>query len=396
MPLWFIEGMAEYLSIGPRSPQTAMWLRDAAIEDKLPRLQDLDNPRFFPYRFGHAFWAYVAGRWGDALIGKIMQAVAAPSATAAEAEARAAETGGPVQIAHNAVELIELATGQKRDDFSAAWHAAIRETYAVASGADSQGAGHRHCHRRADWKRIDECRAGPQSRRHEGRVSFGEGSAVDRSVPGRREDRQGDPQAARYLDRPALREPAVPGVGRRVGSRRVNCWRLAPFAGQASARDHRHQSREASSRRSSSRPTARSSIPRGRPTGTSSRSPGRPAARPISSCTTCAPGRRGGSPATCTRICSRPGRLTEPDWRSSPIATSPISTRSRSAATGWRRLRSRTPRSRQSTRACPATRSTRSGLATAPRSSSWRMPEAFRTPGASISARSKRPGSPTR
>ena len=131
MPLWFIEGMAEYLSIGPRHPQTAMWLRDAAIEDKLPRLQDLDNPRFFPYRFGHAFWAYVAGRWGDELIGRIMQAVAAPTATAAEAEARAADTGGPVQIARNAVELIELATGQKRDDFSAAWHAAIRETYAV-------------------------------------------------------------------------------------------------------------------------------------------------------------------------------------------------------------------------------------------------------------------------
>ena len=30
LPLWFIEGMAEYLSIGPVDPNTAMWLRDAA------------------------------------------------------------------------------------------------------------------------------------------------------------------------------------------------------------------------------------------------------------------------------------------------------------------------------------------------------------------------------
>jgi hypothetical protein len=30
LPLWFIEGMAEYLSIGSYDPHTAVWLRDAA------------------------------------------------------------------------------------------------------------------------------------------------------------------------------------------------------------------------------------------------------------------------------------------------------------------------------------------------------------------------------
>src|SRR6476469_7781674 len=30
LPLWFIEGMAEYLSIGPVDSNTAMWIRDAA------------------------------------------------------------------------------------------------------------------------------------------------------------------------------------------------------------------------------------------------------------------------------------------------------------------------------------------------------------------------------
>ena len=65
LPLWFIEGMAEYLSLGPVDPHTAMWLRDAARQETLPTINDLDNPKYFPYRWGQAFWAYVGGRWGD-------------------------------------------------------------------------------------------------------------------------------------------------------------------------------------------------------------------------------------------------------------------------------------------------------------------------------------------
>ncbi len=30
LPLWFIEGMAEYLSVGPVDPHTALWMRDSA------------------------------------------------------------------------------------------------------------------------------------------------------------------------------------------------------------------------------------------------------------------------------------------------------------------------------------------------------------------------------
>src|SRR4051812_22927181 len=48
LPLWFIEGMAEYLSIGPVDPHTAMWIRDAARKEKLPEIKDLDNPKYFP------------------------------------------------------------------------------------------------------------------------------------------------------------------------------------------------------------------------------------------------------------------------------------------------------------------------------------------------------------
>jgi len=66
-PLWMIEGMAEFLSIGSRDNRTAMWMRDAVIHDDIPSIKDMTrNPgKYFPYRYGHAFWSYVTGTWGD-------------------------------------------------------------------------------------------------------------------------------------------------------------------------------------------------------------------------------------------------------------------------------------------------------------------------------------------
>ncbi|HSE52275.1 MAG TPA: hypothetical protein VLB00_08795, partial [Gemmatimonadales bacterium] len=58
-PLWFGEGMAEYYSLGAEDPNTAMWLRDAALEGKLPTPEDFY--RVFPYRFGQALVAYIGG-----------------------------------------------------------------------------------------------------------------------------------------------------------------------------------------------------------------------------------------------------------------------------------------------------------------------------------------------
>ncbi len=73
-PLWFMEGMAEYLSLGPVDPHTAMWLRDAAVEGQLPTIEQLTyDSRIFPYRYGHALWAYIGQKWGDEVIGAILQ-----------------------------------------------------------------------------------------------------------------------------------------------------------------------------------------------------------------------------------------------------------------------------------------------------------------------------------
>src|SRR5262245_20660579 len=65
LPLWFVEGMAEYCSLGAVDTTTAMWLRDAVTRNALPTIDRLDDPAYFPYRWGQAFWAYVAGHWGD-------------------------------------------------------------------------------------------------------------------------------------------------------------------------------------------------------------------------------------------------------------------------------------------------------------------------------------------
>jgi len=108
MPLWFIEGMAEFLSLGPLDAHTAMWMRDAAIQNKLPTYRQLDDPRFFPYRYGQALWAYVAGRWGDGAIPDML---------------RFAGKNGDVSQA------ILRVIGISGDSLDKAWQADLKTTY---------------------------------------------------------------------------------------------------------------------------------------------------------------------------------------------------------------------------------------------------------------------------
>lgn len=108
-PLWFIEGMAEYLSLGPVDPNTAMWMRDAALTNTLPNEAQLAyDPRFFPYRWGQALWAYVGGRWGDAAIGQILKQTG---------------QGVPYQDAFQRILNSDL------DQIIRDWHDSIRRTY---------------------------------------------------------------------------------------------------------------------------------------------------------------------------------------------------------------------------------------------------------------------------
>ena len=75
-PLWWGEGMSEYLSIGPDHPATDAVIRDAALNGTLPTIKQMtDDPnRFFPYRYGESFWRWIGQRWGDEIIGEILAA----------------------------------------------------------------------------------------------------------------------------------------------------------------------------------------------------------------------------------------------------------------------------------------------------------------------------------
>src|SRR5687768_7468425 len=75
LPLWLIEGMAEYFSLGRNDALTAMWMRDAVLQNRFPTIKQLTNDsRFFPYRYGQALWAYIGGRWGDRAVVDVYRA----------------------------------------------------------------------------------------------------------------------------------------------------------------------------------------------------------------------------------------------------------------------------------------------------------------------------------
>lgn len=72
-PLWAVEGMAQYLALGSSDAETSMWLRDAVRSDLLPRREQDAARKFSPYRYGHALWAYLAGRFGDRIMADVLR-----------------------------------------------------------------------------------------------------------------------------------------------------------------------------------------------------------------------------------------------------------------------------------------------------------------------------------
>src|SRR3989441_3717891 len=116
VPLWFVEGMAEYVSLGNVDPNTTMWMRDAVRRGELPKFRDLENPRYFPYRWGQSFLAYLGGTYGDDIIG---------------ARLRSAGRSGNVQLA------LKQMTHRPPDSLIADWHRALTDAaqpVAVATG----------------------------------------------------------------------------------------------------------------------------------------------------------------------------------------------------------------------------------------------------------------------
>lgn len=110
LPLWMVEGLAEYMSIGNQDAHTAIWLRSAVANNQLPTLKDLTNrpDLYFPYRWGEAYWAYVGGTWGDSTIKQLFMRTAREGYESA----------------------IKNILGINAKTFSAQWKEAIKAAYA--------------------------------------------------------------------------------------------------------------------------------------------------------------------------------------------------------------------------------------------------------------------------
>jgi hypothetical protein len=77
LPLWLVEGMAEYFSIGSVDAHTAMIMRDAVKQDDFPSLADMTrNFKYNPYRYGHSFVAFLGRTWGDSIIAPLYRETA--------------------------------------------------------------------------------------------------------------------------------------------------------------------------------------------------------------------------------------------------------------------------------------------------------------------------------
>jgi Tol biopolymer transport system component len=108
-PLWFMEGMAEYLSIGQVDEHTSMWLRDASLEGYFIGLEELEyTGDIRVYRFGQSVFQFIDERYGSQKIGELLKAFA---------------RRGSLDKA------VQSTLGISVSDLSKEWTAKVRKTY---------------------------------------------------------------------------------------------------------------------------------------------------------------------------------------------------------------------------------------------------------------------------
>jgi Tol biopolymer transport system component len=105
-PLWAVEGMAQYLTAGADDGDAALWLRDAVTFELLPDERREAERAFSPYKYGHAMWAYLAGRFGDRVVADVLK------------------TTGSIE------KRLKHVTGVEADGLYASWRAAAQEHFA--------------------------------------------------------------------------------------------------------------------------------------------------------------------------------------------------------------------------------------------------------------------------
>ena len=78
----------------------------AALRGELPTIKQLTtDPRFFPYRYGQALWAYVGGRWGDRAVTDVFRYATKSGFEATAACARPHERAAVERLASPSVNV---------------------------------------------------------------------------------------------------------------------------------------------------------------------------------------------------------------------------------------------------------------------------------------------------
>jgi Tol biopolymer transport system component len=115
-PLWFIEGMAEYLSRGSLDGESSLWLRDAVLSERVPKKESVAARELSPYLYGHAFWSYIGARFGDDAIEKALK---------------------PGRKQRRLKDRMRLATGEDLAALYDGWRASVFRDYGTApAGSD--------------------------------------------------------------------------------------------------------------------------------------------------------------------------------------------------------------------------------------------------------------------
>ena len=104
-PLWFEEGLAEYLALG-WDTNTDMFIREAVISGKLPSLKKLSG--YYAYRGGQSFWYFVAMTYGRFKITEVLKSF---------------------RLGRNLDGVFNRVFGRDIDEMSDQWHAFLKRRY---------------------------------------------------------------------------------------------------------------------------------------------------------------------------------------------------------------------------------------------------------------------------
>lgn len=113
LPLWFIEGLAEYQSLGWDN-ESDMFMRDATINGFLPDIEMLSHHGYMAYKGGQSVLYFLSQKYGDAKIGEILNKMKIN---------RSSENG------------LKKAIGLSTEELTDSWHKFLKQSYWPDIGA---------------------------------------------------------------------------------------------------------------------------------------------------------------------------------------------------------------------------------------------------------------------